>query len=151
MGPVFDVDTCQLWSTANWICLEKLYLLQVSNIFLQIFGQSLQLNGVLPPYSLWKSIDCKNNNGFFCNCVVLQECIKNIQTYLQHQCYKVFHQRQTLLLESPGLLIRLEQNGMIFEQIQYKIILKPSANLLEVQASLKTLKWIRLKLKQIHI
>ena len=37
-------------------------------------------------------------------------------------------------LESPGLLIRLEQNGMIFEQIQYKIIRKPSADLLEVQA-----------------
>src|ERR1700722_15024853 len=37
-------------------------------------------------------------------------------------------------LESPGLLLRLEQNGMKFEQIQYKIILKPSADLLEVQA-----------------
>ena len=37
-------------------------------------------------------------------------------------------------LESPGLLLRLEQNGMIFEQIQYKRILKPSADLLEVQA-----------------
>ena len=37
-------------------------------------------------------------------------------------------------LESPGLLQRLEQNGMIFEQIQYKRILKPSADLLEVQA-----------------
>src|ERR1700722_20151879 len=37
-------------------------------------------------------------------------------------------------LESPGLLLRLEQNGMKFVQIQYKIILKPSANLLEVQA-----------------
>ena len=42
-------------------------------------------------------------------------------------------------LESPGLLIRLEQNGMIFEQIQYKIILQPSADPLEVQADpLKT-------------
>src|ERR1700722_4219895 len=39
-------------------------------------------------------------------------------------------------LESPGLLLRLEQNGMKFEQIQYKIILKPSADLLEVQAVL---------------
>ena len=39
-------------------------------------------------------------------------------------------------LESPGLLLRLEQNGMIFEQIQCKRILKPSADLLEVQAVL---------------
>ena len=42
-------------------------------------------------------------------------------------------------LESPGLLLRLEQNGMIFEQIQCKKILKPSVDLLEVQADpLKT-------------
>ena len=42
-------------------------------------------------------------------------------------------------LESPGLLLRLEQNGMIFEQIQYKRILKPSADPLEIQADpLKT-------------
>ena len=47
LGRVFDVDTCQLRSTANRIRLEKLHLLQVLNIFLQIFGQSLQLNGVL--------------------------------------------------------------------------------------------------------
>ena len=52
LGRVFDVDMCQLQSTTNRICLEKLHLLQVSNIFLQIFGQSLRLNGVLPPYSL---------------------------------------------------------------------------------------------------
>ena len=39
-------------------------------------------------------------------------------------------------LESPGLLLRLEQNGMIFEQIQYKKILKPSADPLEVQVVL---------------
>ena len=37
-------------------------------------------------------------------------------------------------LESPGLLQRLEQNSMIFEQIQYKRILKPSVDPLEVQA-----------------
>ena len=52
LGRIFDVDTCQLRSTANWICLEKLHLLQVSNIFLQIFGRSLQLNRVLTPYSV---------------------------------------------------------------------------------------------------
>jgi len=39
-------------------------------------------------------------------------------------------------LESPGLLLKLKQNGMIFEQIQCKTILKPSADLLEVQADL---------------
>ena len=48
-------------------------------------------------------------------------------------------------LESPGLLIRLEQNGMIFEQIQYKIILKPSADLLEVQADLLEVQAVPLK------
>ena len=48
-------------------------------------------------------------------------------------------------LESPGLLIRLEQNGMIFEQIQYKRILKPSADPLEVQADLLEVQAVLLK------
>ena len=38
-------------------------------------------------------------------------------------------------LESPGLLLRLEQSSMIFKQIQHKRILKPSADPLEIQAN----------------
>ena len=49
LGRVFDVDTCQLQSTARKMQLEKLHLLQVSNIFLQIFKPSLRLNSTPTP------------------------------------------------------------------------------------------------------
>ena len=48
-------------------------------------------------------------------------------------------------LESPGLLQRLKQNGMIFKQIQYKRILKPSVDPLEVQANLLEVQAVPLK------
>ena len=64
LGRVFDVVTCHLRSTARKMQLEKLHLLQVSNIFLQIFEPSLRLNSTthmpqppLKPLFVWISID----------------------------------------------------------------------------------------------
>jgi len=73
LGRVFDVDICQLQSTTRKMQLEKLHLLQVLNIFLQIFEQSSQLNGTqtpLKPLFLWISIDW---HGHFQSILVASE------------------------------------------------------------------------------
>ena len=55
LGRVLDIDTCQLRSTANWIHLEKLHLLQVSNIFFANFWTKFAVKRGFTPIQSMKN------------------------------------------------------------------------------------------------